>query len=148
MAISARSQARQKWQYRNGHSDIFQQFFPSEMVAFPGEEDRGTFTEAESALRVSTQTYTHAYRVIFNRCDRWKTREKGCCVDRNGKSVGIAELSVTGGWRVSASIQLGVDATRDLERLAKDVHVTSRPDFVHDEKGKCAFPQKAVSAPD
>ncbi|XP_026827577.1 growth factor receptor-bound protein 14 isoform X4 [Ooceraea biroi] len=27
------------------------QFFPSEMVAFPSGEDRGTFTEAESALR-------------------------------------------------------------------------------------------------
>lgn len=49
----------------------------------------------------------------------------------------VTELSITGGRRVSASVQFSVDAACDLEWLEEDVHAAPRPDFVHDEKGKC-----------
>lgn len=35
-----------------------------------------------------------------------------------------------------AGIQYGVDATRELKRLEENVYVASRPETVHDEKGK------------
>lgn len=50
--------------------------------------------------------------------------------------VCITELSVTRGRWVPAGIQYGVDATRELKRLEENVYVASRPETVHDEKGK------------
>lgn len=35
-----------------------------------------------------------------------------------------------------AGIQHGMDATCELERLEKDVHVASRPETLHGEKSK------------
>lgn len=40
---------------------------------------------------------------------------------------------------MSAGIQLGVDATRELENLEEDVHAASRSETLYGEKGKCHY---------